>query len=492
MQLSVQRIEIGLGAAVVAFGVLIALTTLGRGLWLDEFWTMMSTARGMSPAAFGAIMAGEVHPILHYGLAYLAQAVGVTDPVALRALNFSGLALAGWAGWFALRNGVATPRQLVVLAALYASSAMFLDYAAEMRAYFLLFSASVAAGLVWLVLARRLESGERLGAGLLTAWFAVLAVFVNLHYFATVLGGLMTIALLALALEGRGLLRWPLPAPLRLGALPVGLALVSLAAAAPAALLFIVQALNTDPDLIGWVATGRIDAAFEVVDALWAAVAVNVVAVGCALAAALGRLGRWDEARAIRHEAVLAVVVAAFFALLLVLNLVQPIIIDRYLIAAGGVVAVVVGQLAGGAFTPRWTAVAVCVFALLAQARGLYSGTYQDGGWRESARFVATRVAACPASTVHLAPETDLGNRFAAVRRFGQAYYADRLGFAVTETALDETITADGACPAIVWVEHITDRPRATAEEVLDGLGLTASGAVALRTVGSAVVIEVR
>ena len=150
-----RTLEIGLAGAAFIAGVLVAFSTLGRGVWLDEFWTLNATAPGQSPQQFWAVMSEDVHPILHYGLIYLAQGLGLSDVVGLRALSLLALPLVLGAGWFAYRREALSLGQACVLAAIAASSSMFLDTLADMRTYFLLFCASIATTLIWRVLMQR-------------------------------------------------------------------------------------------------------------------------------------------------------------------------------------------------------------------------------------------------------------------------------------------------------------------------------------------------
>lgn len=125
------------------------------------------------------------------------------------------------------------------MVALYASSPVFLGYAAELRCYFLLLSASVAVALLAKMLVRRHQRGEPWRAGDLAAWFVALLIFTSLHYFAVLLGGVLT-AELILIRRGKGV---------------IGLAAVSLLAAAPAIIMLAVQAATLSNGLMGWIAT---------------------------------------------------------------------------------------------------------------------------------------------------------------------------------------------------------------------------------------------
>src|SRR4051812_34401034 len=81
-------VDYSLAALVGSFGIAIALMTVERGVWLDEFITIAWTTPGTSPREFLRLMiTRDLHPILHYGMVYLLQAAGVTDIALLRSIN---------------------------------------------------------------------------------------------------------------------------------------------------------------------------------------------------------------------------------------------------------------------------------------------------------------------------------------------------------------------------------------------------------------------
>lgn len=468
------RVEITLAALVVLVGVLGALTTLGRGAWLDEFWTLASSPPGMSPSEFFAVMAKDVHPILHYAIAYVAQAVGITSLEGLRALNLVGVPAALGAIWLVRRNGAISTPQACLVAALYASSAMFLDYFAELRAYFLVHSFSVAASVLWAGMARDVVAQRAPRLGVLAAWGFALSILVNLHYFALLLGGIMTAVLLLMLLVRR-----------RMRDLVV-LAAVSAAAASPAIGMALVHAAGADEGIVSWVQTGRIDGAFVILDIVWSGLAHNIVAAGCAVAAVLIAIDRRASWRDYEVEIALVAAIAGYFGLLFVVNVGRPIIVDRYLTASAGPVVVATALLAGGAGALRWGPAAACLFALLTQARNLYDGSYEREGWRDSAALVKQLADACPTSRVYMAPILDLDpeTMLVTVKRFGLRYYAERYGIAAEEIRPGDVVVSEGDCPAIVWTEHITDLGTTRAGALLDRAQLRWSGSAELVPVG--------
>lgn len=476
MRLDQRTIEIGLAATAFAAGLILALSTLQRGVWLDEFWTLMATDPAQSPTMFWQTMAKDVHPILHYGLIYVARTLGgVEDVVGLRAFNLLGLPLAVGAAWYALRCSALTVRQACIIAAVAASSAMFLDTLAEIRTYFPLFCASIAVTLVWRLLMIRLQRGEPAGAGGLAMWALCLVVFVNLHYFATFFGGVLTLGLIGTARDRRA----------------ISIAAVSAAAALPALALLAAQSVNMDTTIVAWILTGRIDGAYVLADNVWAAVGENIIALGCAVVAMLFLIGDRKDWRPYRQDLILVGLLAAYAAALVVANAFRPVIIDRYLIAVGGATAVVVAVLATHPRLPAWSVSAICVFAMLVQFRSWHDDRLMSPGWSESARFVADQVAACPGAKVFLHPDlagADLP-AYRASRRVGHLYYAQRLGFAVEDTGAGQDIAPDAACPNVLWVEDMTTPPALGAQDALKIVGLRSDGPAELYRIGKASIV---
>lgn len=497
MQLSMRSIEVALAGAVLVVGVLGGLSTLDRGVWLDEFIMLASTTKEQTAGEFLNVMTHDVHPLLYYGIVQLAHWAGLTDITALRALNLLGVALAGWSIWFALRRDALELSSASVLFALYASSAIFLGYLAELRNYFITYSASIALSLLWLVMVRGVMHREAWDARVVIAWFVCLTIFVNSHYFATLLGGVMTVSLVAPALAKR---RWR------------GAALVaasSLLAAAPAIGVAIAQTLNESEDLMTWIGTGRAGAVFLMLDSLWLAAGTNFVAVACAITSSLFLLERYNVWREVHAEFILTLTVGTFFALLFLIHLYLPIVEARYLIAASGPVVLIVARLSTRPRAPAWGAAAICGFALLVQARTLYGGDAgRDGwanwrdGWGTSASAVAEAVSSCPGTHVYTNPAFNVGDAdenpiLVAASRYGQGYYASRFDFSIEEIGPGDVLPPAGACPKVIWLEHVLP-PRGdptkieSAKDVLEAMRVEVSGHVEAFFAGSGMLVVVR
>ncbi|HRE43115.1 MAG TPA: hypothetical protein PKY87_04005 [Terricaulis sp.] len=473
MQWSLRKVEAVLAGSVLALGLVVGFGLLDRGLWLDEFWTLTSARPEQSWAQFWALMANEVHPPLHYLLIQAAQKLGVTDVAALRALNLLGVPLVLFALWQASRRRALDGGQVCAVLAIYAASPMFLETFADMRAYFLVYSASIATTLSARTLLQA-EAGARWDWSVLLLWGVSLAVLVNLHYFAVFMGGLLTFAIVLLR-GGRGVMVF---------------LCVSALAAAPAVSLFLVQRLGGSPDITSWIATGRIDAVLVMLDQIWAAGAGNVVAFGVAATALLIALERGALWPQLRDPLAFIAVLAVFFAFLTLANAVRPIVIDRYLIACGGCVVVALALLAAGPQAPRLAVAAICVFALLSQARALYTGAYERKGWTTSAEAVAAMVEACPATQVFTMPSLYVGQQdmLAQTRRYGFDFYAGRYGLEPREVARGDVLPAPSVCPNIVWFEHIWD-PVPPLEDLRAAAGLSFSGRVDMLRIGTGVLL---
>jgi hypothetical protein len=473
-----EKASLALAALVFAFGLFIALGDLNNGPWMDEFNTLVTTLRGHSPAVFFEHVVRGQHPLGYEGLVYLAQAAGVTDIAGVRLINVLGLPLAFGAVWISWRRGALTAAQAAVVIALYGSSGNLISYLASVRPYFLMFSASIAAVLTWRLMLR--ARAEELPLGL---WAGALAFFVNVHYYATIFGGLLTLALLIDRARRR---EW------RAATL---IELVSLAAAAPALILGVLQYSYTSSGGVLYYYPAGIGYALSAISAaLVTAIAGNIVLCVFALSACFRK-----EAREAAPELVLlAAVTAGFFALLICAHLYKPMIYDRYLIAAAGAVLVAAAVMATGPATPKFSAVAICAFALAVETATLVTPAGQFN-WNASAAQVASIVKNCPSATVYGVPyarvnngaiwTTPLNPTESEARSYGYRLYAKRLGFSVAaDLAPGDAIAAPGACPAIVWIEHFWP-PEQNAAALLAKLQLTAPDDAYFGQVGSGVLL---
>ena len=432
------RANFNLSALSVALGVVIALSTLTWGPWEDEFWTLASTARGLTVHEFLANMYQDQHPIIYYGLIYLAQAVGIGEIVALRSLNVLGLALVATVLLYAYRHKAIDSTQIMLVAVLYASSPIFLWYFSELRGYFILYSASISISILWLMIAQR-ANGARptLSSSMIAAWGICLAIFVNLHYFATIFGGILTLALL-LMLARRKLWR-----------LAFVLVAVSLAAAAPALLLGALQAKFSLSGQMNWITTNFREALRYTIRIVDYAVSSNIPAIACAAVTAMLLLEDRKLRERYRNVVILILLAAVFFGMMIGLNAIVPMLWDRYLISAAGAATVATAFLAASARAPKWIPAATAAVAIVVQLYAISWLEYTGRGFSPIASAIAQTKLACETAKVFAV----IPSQNAAMRSLAFQYYGRQFNFSITEITSKplQPITA-GACPSLVWI----------------------------------------
>ncbi len=480
-------------ALVGLFGTVIVLMTLERGVWADEFLTLAWTQSGTSPGEMLRLMiTRDVHPLLYYGMIYLPQTVGMTDIALLRSINLLGLPIVLFAVAYGIRHKAINLSQGLVVWILFASSPIFFDYFAELRCYFLVYSVSIAISIIWYVLIRQLEANQKVSSRMTLIWVACLAVFVNLHYFATIFGGALTIALL-LHLVIR-----------RLWSQAFLIASVSLAAAVPALVFGTLQVLakplayNTS-----WIDTGPIESIKMTLRIAENATAWNLAVVASAVATCLFVLEdrkKWVE---LRTAVKLLAVIVLFLIALVLINAISPLLVDRYLIACAGAVTFSVAILAASFGTPVWLPTVASAIALLLQAQTLRTNLNfsEARGWLPSAKAVAKLKSECPATKIYAYPtyhfitnlnELDIGMKFYTV---AYGYYAKKFNFSVEYFQPGTVVASSGACPSVIWIEHtrqfFEDNPLASVEQVISEYHIDKVGTAELRRYGSGALIVV-
>jgi hypothetical protein len=479
---ALSRISPLLAAAcgVLIVGLAIALSNFEAGPWMDEFNTIV-TARGSLSDFIGHSLRGQ-HPLLFEGLIFIAQSAGITGIAGMRAVNLLGVPLVLAALWIAQRRGVMTTAQAAIAIALYASSTTLLLYVPSVRPYFLVFSASIAVSLAWLLLLR--ESGQRTNA--LAFWAGALAIFVNLHYFATIFGGVLTLALLIDCVRRKdtgGALR---------------IAAVSAAAALPAIVMGLLQAGYTEHGGVLYYYTPGLEYALSTI---WAALVTgasfNLVAVAWAALglAAIARTKAWAR---IGGVLALTAVTTLYLLLILIADLLRPMLFDRYLAAAGGAVLIVLALLSTE-LLPKIAPWAIGAFALVVQINAVVTdpGWW---GWAPSAVAIERVVRRCPSTHVYAVPYARVSNGDIATtplnpteieaRAYGYRFYADRYRFAFAELQPGAVVAAAGPCPALIWIEHFWPPDTDTAS-MLAKMDLSASGRASWTRIGAGVVVTV-
>ncbi len=459
------RANLCLSMLAVALGIGVALSTLTWGPWNDEFWTLAATAKGITVHEFLGNMSRDQHPIFHYGLIYLAQTIGISSIPVLRSLNVLGLVVVAAVLAYAHRQKTINATQIMLIATIYASSPLSFSYFSELRAYFLLYSASISVSILWLMLSQRVGEGRPVPASMIAAWGTCLALFVNLHYFATIFGGILTLALLAT-------LAWR-----RLWRLSLILAVVSFAAALPALALGAVQSTSSLSGQMGWITTTFRQAIDFVVIVVEKSTAFNVPVIACAIIAAVLPIEDRALRRQRRNILTLLVLAALFFTLMVGLNALMPLIWDRYLLAAAGAVTVAVALLGGGAGSPKWIPAAA---AIVAMAWQIYATTWLDytgRGFTPTAAAIAQATAECPPTKVFvLVPSEE-----ARTHRIAFQYYGEKYKFPYTEITSTQPVAAGGACPSLVWIWGSRADGGKTAAQIVRDYDLRVQGDVALK-----------
>ena len=479
-----------LAALVGLFGIAIALMTLRRGVWIDEFFKIAWTTPGTSPREFLHLMiTHDIHPILHYGMVYLLQAIGVTDIALLRSINLLGLPLVIFAVAYGMRHKLINLSQALIVWVLFASSPIFFEYVAELRCYFLLYSASIATAILWYVLMRHIEARQNTSATAISIWGAYLAIFVNLHYFATLLGGMLTAVLLTrLAIRS-------------LWSQVLIIAGVSLAAAAPALVLGALQVFSS-PKSPSWIVTSPIESIKLSVWMVKVAAAWNVAAVAGAVVTCLFVLEDRRKRVELRTAVILLGVVASFLGALVLANAITPLIVNRYLIAGAGAVTFAVAILAASSGTPVWLPAAASAVALLLQAQTIRHLGMDERGWLPSARAVAQLNSECPTTKIFAYPRPYFRNGLKDIdirlklNQVSYGYYAKMFQFSYEDLWNGATVVASGPCPSVIWIEHVfhtfAANPNANTEQVLNEFQISKIGVAELKRYGSGVLIIVR
>ena len=435
---------LALAGFVLIAGLALGLANLRAGPWMDEFNTTVTTLGSHSLAEFFERSLRGQHPLLFEGAVFLAQKLGVSEIEQLRLINLLGVPLVLSGLWISWRAGALSVAQAAIIAAVFASSVNLTFYLVSVRPYFLMWCASLATALAWRLVLRDAPRAK-------TYWTIALAIFVNVHYFATICGGVLTLALL--------IDRW------RLGRKrdAATLAALSFAAALPALILGALQAsYTTGGGVLYYFPSGLDYALLTAGAAIFAAGAGNFALFGFAAHGAwrATRGAQWDADT--RDAAGLLAVALVFLLVMTGLHLIKPMLYDRYLIAAAGPIAVGAALLASRPWA-QIAAASVCACAVLALIMDVARGP-KIFGWELSAEAVQQAVSACPSTRVLTVPyarvtngpiwTTPLNPTESEARSYGYRYYAERYGFTVTDLKPGDAVSASGPCPTLIWIEH--------------------------------------
>jgi hypothetical protein len=464
------RSAIQLAMAIALAATLLALSAhaLLRGPWLDEFWTLelSDPSRGLLRLSDGWLR--DTHPPAFNVWATLLSSLGITSiPLARLASNLPAAGLMFWAAAEAVRrrhdDRSFHAAMLLLVLALPQSVQDFANY----RSYF--WQIAAIASLVAIarhVVMTKVDLELRRDRGLVIVAVLATAGSIALHYVGAIFGGLLAGAIILRALQ-RGHWRW------------AGLVFVTASIAALSVVaVALLQARNWAVDLDhSWIAPRPLAAVLAVPLALIAGAVVNNVVP---LAALWPGWRRWNPSERI-FVVLIAAVLAIGLLVVLAINAVQPIMVDRYLVAVPVLVAGILAALTarldqGHALHLLLALVAVAMGAgplLLQGAKPL---------WEEGARSIEQIVEACPTTRIYAASGWALGpaaNTKAARREdpvFQRAYQAlaRTHGYTVRFLGQNEaTAIRPGRCPVLVWYEHTPNDAEDDLRAAIEAAGLT-------------------
>lgn len=440
--------------AVAAFLIAAVWAIFARGPWYDEFYTLYVASPQLPLLeALREHWLPDNHPPLFYALARATAVLGETaEPRRLLNIAIAAATLVG--GWVTVRRvpELHIPATVLLLAVI--AQPLALAEVSELRSYFLSLCGLVLLTLT--VLAEWLDQSPRGHARLLISGAALLAL--NTHIVTTIIAGAILVPFLALALFRGDRRRF------RSLALPVGIATVTFVIVTAFQLPLWLQ--NTGSF---WIPAG-FDAArwpleHTLMRTLWANPVVTLTAV-VGVALLVGRGVR--EQRVPRGlEAIALLGIGAAFAglMLLVLHLLRPLLMEKYLV---GLIPVIAAGLALG-FAETGRAIgrnyeALLLAAALATSLWTLPGNARQvaalASWNGSAALIAKVVATCPGSAVHLdaalvnsytlsLPPRDNREVIPMAYRMVAAHH----GFEI-QPENSRRIPPD--CPTLVWGEHDT------------------------------------
>jgi hypothetical protein len=250
-----------------------------------------------------------------------------------------------------------------------------------------------------------------------------------------------------------------------------------------------------------WIKTGPIESIKMAMRIVENATSRNFVAAAGAAVMCLYFLEDRKKRIELKTSVILLGVVALFFGVLVLINAIHPIMVDRYLVACAGAVTFSLAILAASSGAAVWLPAATSVIALLLQAQTLRSNLGIDQrGWLPSARAVAQLKSECPTSKIFAYPALnhtsgsesmpyDIAFRL-KLNLVSYGYYAKKFQFPYEDLQPGATVAALGPCPSIIWIEHLSQffdaNPNADAELVLREFQINKVGIADLKRFGSA------
>ena len=430
--------------AVVA--VLSAYSAASRGIWLDEFWSLHL---GRDSVSLGALVAmdwtRDTHPALANLLYRTTTALGFEDIVVRRlVLNAPPLfALAGTMALFTRRmadQDAAFPATLLVLTlALSATIDSFADY----RTYGWQFAAVASTiGYAFWLFHRNPETAETLphAVGLTAVFFAI-----GLHY---VTG--LTASVLVIALFVQLWVRQRRRDAVRLALVASAAWLLTLASA-----IALIRDMSSSIDH-AWIKTSTTDAiALLAYTALLVILANPVVAV----------MSVGGRKPATAFKSMLAAAIVAALAMLLIVNAISPVVVERYLVGWQVLICGLVAAAASTSLRQRPLALAAAVTVSIVGMGFNAHRVASQGGWNANLRAIASEVEACPATRVFAVSaqrltvirSTSLSKRESAMIADAYRSLGRSRGVDVEILDLDgpAALPSPSDCPTLLWIEHL-------------------------------------
>lgn len=442
-------------AAVLLLGLALVWTCLQRGPWYDEFYTQFVTRPGLSwITALRESWMADNHPPLYYILARATSWLGSIAQHRLLNVALGALALAGAA--VIVRDVPRLAPAATVTTLALAANPWALIAGSELRSYFL----SLCAGTVFaLGLCAIRLTGAAGGKARQTAFWAAALLAFNTHIITSLACAAIALPFLfAAALRRKGAEVRAVGAPVVAGGLLF---------AVVTALQLPVWLANT---AVFWIEPGFDSARWSVEWALLRTLEANPLVLVGALAGAGLLVRDVLVLKRPRGEAGALALLAAGVVLaaggLVVLHLLRPILVEKYLMALVAALCVGMG-LAGGrlleGLAPHWRSLAL-VSALAATVWALFQNVplaVERISWLNTGRAIAREVALCPGTVVHTDPFWNAEvmamkpRDNAQVVPFAYRYIAQSFGFALAPAG---SRTMGQECPTVFWGEHDSKR----------------------------------
>lgn len=439
----------GVGLAIAC--VLLVRIAAARGPWLDEFWSLWAITSSAAAAPLFERWLSDVHPIVWPALSWAVGDVAGNELPARR-IAVNGLAFLFWMAGSAVlwRARSANAPFLFAFAVAVIGTPMIAITFADYRPYFAHVCAFSLALAAWTHIQQD-ELDYRPGEDRAVLAVAAPAIFLSLtfHYVGALIASI-AVALFLFILWRQGRRGWAL----RLGAAAVAGWLFMLVSVA-------VQSTHWRDYLdVRWILTTPAEAALL---QLYVATYPFYLTPALALILLAGwrlNIGSSPALHRVALPALATILLSG--AVLFLVNLKTPIVLERYLLLWVPLLCVSVAAIAAPVLDLRWGA--PLLLGLL-----LYSGTQtvrqapQLESWRDGTRQVAAHARTCPTTRIYwitpwnfsTARRSRAGERERQAYVLGHAWQAARHGFTAQSLPDSDIIDMRGAnCPTLVWVEH--------------------------------------